>query len=74
MRAPGYLFLGSGGSIDLPHLQFLVAAKSALIYSNDSHNAARRVLMSLEERYAIYVEQAKKLGWQIKTFDEWLNS
>lgn len=30
--------------------------------------------MSLEERYAIYVEQAKKLGWQIKTFDEWLNS
>lgn len=29
---------------------------------------------TLEERYAIYVEQAKALGWPVKTFDEWLNS
>lgn len=29
---------------------------------------------SLQDRYAIYVEQAKQLGWPIKTFDEWLNS
>lgn len=29
---------------------------------------------SLQGRYAIYVEQAKQLGWPIKTFDEWLNS
>jgi|GEM_PF-2856018 len=28
---------------------------------------------SLQDRYAIYVEQAKQLGWPIKTFDEWLN-
>lgn len=30
--------------------------------------------MTLEERYAIYVEQAEALGWPIKSFDEWLNS
>ncbi len=29
---------------------------------------------TLEERYAIYLACAKDLGWQIKTFDEWLNS
>lgn len=29
---------------------------------------------SLQDRYAIYVEQARQLGWPIKTFDEWLNS
>lgn len=29
---------------------------------------------SLQDRYAIYVEQAKQLGWPIKTFDEWLSS
>lgn len=29
---------------------------------------------TLEQRYQIYVEQAKSLGWPIKTFDEWLNS
>jgi len=30
--------------------------------------------MSLEDRYAIYVRCATDLGWQIKTFEEWLNS
>ena len=30
--------------------------------------------MSLEDRYAIYVEQATQLGWEVKSFDEWLNS
>ncbi|ASJ88816.1 hypothetical protein PSA83_06690 (plasmid) [Pseudomonas aeruginosa] len=29
---------------------------------------------TLQDRYAIYVEQAKQLGWKIKTFEEWLNS
>jgi len=29
---------------------------------------------TLEDRYAIYVEQARSLGWEIKSFDEWLNS
>lgn len=29
---------------------------------------------TLEQRYAIYVQCAKDLGWPIKTFDEWLNS
>lgn len=30
--------------------------------------------MNLQQRYEIYVAQAKSLGWPIKTFDEWLNS
>lgn len=30
--------------------------------------------MTLEERYAVYVEQATQLGWTVKSFDEWLNS
>ena len=29
---------------------------------------------TLQDKYRIYVEQAKSLGWKIKTFDEWLNS
>ncbi|RUE86389.1 hypothetical protein IPC1135_29940 [Pseudomonas aeruginosa] len=29
---------------------------------------------TLQDRYAIYVEQAKQLGWEIKSFEEWLNS
>jgi len=29
---------------------------------------------TLEERYEIYREQARALGWEIKSFDEWLNS
>ena len=29
---------------------------------------------TLEDRYAIYVEQARQLGWVIKSFDEWLSS
>jgi len=29
---------------------------------------------TLEDRYAIYCEQARALGWTIKSFDEWLNS
>jgi hypothetical protein len=28
----------------------------------------------LEARYNVYVECAKKLGWEVKSFDEWLNS
>jgi len=31
-------------------------------------------MASLEDRYAIYCEQARQLGWEIKSFDEWLNS
>jgi hypothetical protein len=29
---------------------------------------------TLEERYDVYCEQARSLGWRIKSFDEWLNS
>ena len=29
---------------------------------------------TLQTRYAIYVVQAKSLGWVVKSFDEWLNS
>jgi hypothetical protein len=29
---------------------------------------------TLRDRYEIYVEQATQLGWEVKTFDEWLNS
>lgn len=29
---------------------------------------------TLKDRYAIYVEQAKQLGWPIKSFEDWLNS
>lgn len=28
----------------------------------------------LEQRYQIYVAQAKSLGWPVKSFDEWLAS
>jgi len=28
----------------------------------------------LKDEYAIYEVNAKNLGWQIKSFDEWLNS
>jgi len=30
--------------------------------------------MSLEQRYKIYVDCARDLGWPVKTFDKWLNS
>lgn len=30
--------------------------------------------MSLYDRYLVYVAQAESLGWEVKTFDEWLNS
>lgn len=30
--------------------------------------------MTLEERYQLYVEQAESLGWEVKSFDEWLDS
>lgn len=33
-----------------------------------------RPMATLQQRYEIYVEQARKLGWPIKSFDEWLNS
>lgn len=29
---------------------------------------------TLRDRYEIYVYQATQLGWEVKTFDEWLNS
>lgn len=29
---------------------------------------------TLRDRYNIYVECAKKLGWELKTFEQWLNS
>ncbi len=28
----------------------------------------------LWDRYQIYVQNARSLGWTVKTFDEWLNS
>lgn len=31
-------------------------------------------MITLEQRYAVYVQCAKDLGLPIKTFDEWLNS
>lgn len=31
-------------------------------------------MQSLRDRYEIYAEQARQLGWVVKTFDEWLNS
>jgi hypothetical protein len=31
-------------------------------------------MQKLRERYEIYAEQARQLGWVVKTFDEWLNS
>ncbi len=31
-------------------------------------------MSTLRDRYEIYVEQATQLGWEIKTYDEWLNS
>lgn len=30
--------------------------------------------MSLYDRYLVYVAQAESLGWEVKTFDKWLNS
>jgi hypothetical protein len=30
--------------------------------------------MTLLQRYEIYKEQASQLGWEIKSFVEWLNS
>lgn len=30
--------------------------------------------MNLYDRYLVYVAQAESLGWEVKTFDEWLNS
>ncbi len=29
---------------------------------------------TLQNRYQIYVACAESLGWEIKTFEEWLNS
>lgn len=29
---------------------------------------------SMRDRYEIYVTNATSLGWQVKTFDEWMNS
>ena len=29
---------------------------------------------TLEDEYEIYREQAEELGWDVKTFDEWLES
>lgn len=29
---------------------------------------------SLKQRYMIYAQQARELGWYVKSFDEWLNS
>jgi hypothetical protein len=30
--------------------------------------------MTLWDRYQIYVAQAESLGWDVKTYDEWLES
>lgn len=29
---------------------------------------------SLQERYNVYVASAQSLGWEVKTFEEWLES
>lgn len=31
-------------------------------------------MATLRDRYEIYVHQATQLGWEVKSFDEWLNS
>lgn len=31
-------------------------------------------MQSLKDRYNIYVRCATDLGWQVKSFEEWLNS
>ena len=33
-----------------------------------------RGMGSLQDRYAIYAEQARQLGWPVKSYEEWLNS
>ena len=30
--------------------------------------------MTLYDRYLVYVSCAKDLGWDVKSYDEWLNS
>lgn len=32
------------------------------------------VTATLRERYDVYQTQAESLGWDVKDFDEWLNS
>ena len=34
----------------------------------------QRIIMSLQDRYQIYVACAESLGWEVKSFEEWLNS
>jgi hypothetical protein len=34
----------------------------------------RKMFGRLEDEYEIYVENARSLGWEVRTFDEWLNS
>lgn len=29
---------------------------------------------TMEQEYEIYVANARSLGWELKTFDEWLDS
>jgi hypothetical protein len=29
---------------------------------------------TLKDRYEVYVRSASDLGWEVKTFEQWLNS
>ena len=42
--------------------------------SEASWNFRTKVRGSNDDEYAIYVESAKALGWDVKSFDEWMNS
>ena len=43
-------------------------------YGGSSKVDVSRMFGKLKDEYAIYEVNAKDLGWQIKSFDEWLNS
>ncbi len=40
--------------------------------NNDNHQTQQRG--QLADEYEIYKSQAEQMGWQVKSFDEWLNS
>lgn len=39
--------------------------------ANEANNEAQE---TLKDRYDVYVACASELGWEIKSFDEWLDS
>ncbi len=47
-------------------------ADAALV--KQAYNFNTKLRGSHENEYAIYVENATALGWNVKTYDQWLNS